>query len=416
MILVSFWTFVFYIAGLYSNTAQKSGTVVIGPLFFSSFIGSILVFYFLFSFEDLNLQDIYFKLSIRYLFITFGLVLIFKMIIINIFQKLLENGRIGYHLLLVGSDKNAVRIINDYKTSQKYGDRFIGFISTENKNIAEIDEFTPHLGSINDLQQIISDLSFDEAIISMHDYNHQQINSTIHQLRTTNCLIKLSINPASLIDGTLKNQKIEETSYVIINKNNMPVWQQLTKYITDKLIALAALVLSLPIFIIIAIGIKISSKGPVFYNQTRIGKNKKPFKIHKFRTMRIDAEKDGPTLSSSNDPRITPIGKYLRKWHLDEIPQLLNILIGHMSLVGPRPERKFFINQILPKAPQYAQVFTVKPGLTSWGMVKYGYAESVEQMIERMKFDLHYLENRTLATDFKILLYTIKSIIKGDGK
>jgi lipopolysaccharide/colanic/teichoic acid biosynthesis glycosyltransferase len=167
---------------------------------------------------------------------------------------------------------------------------------------------------------------------------------------------------------------------------------------------------------LIALLIKRDSKGPVIYKQERIGYHSKPFFIYKFRTMRTDAEQAGPMLSSRNDARITGIGRVLRKYRIDELPQFWNVLKGDMSLVGPRPEREYFIRQIMPCAPQYTLIHQVRPGITSWGMVKFGYASSLQEMVERVRYDLIYLANVSLTVDVKILIYTIKTVIKGRGK
>ena len=174
--------------------------------------------------------------------------------------------------------------------------------------------------------------------------------------------------------------------------------------------------LLIPLFIILAIIIKLDSKGPVFYSQERIGKDGKPFTIYKFRTMVQDAEKFGPALAKDNDPRVTRVGKFLRKTRLDELPQFYNVLRGDMSLVGPRPERKYFIDQIIQRAPEYLHLLKVRPGITSIGQVKYGYAENIDQLVDRMKYDLIYIQEFSLLLDFKIMLYTIKVVIEGRGK
>ncbi|MEC8611138.1 MAG: sugar transferase, partial [Bacteroidota bacterium] len=177
-----------------------------------------------------------------------------------------------------------------------------------------------------------------------------------------------------------------------------------------------AITLFLPMFIICAILVKLSSPGPIIYKQKRIGKYGKQFNIYKFRSMYVDSEKDGPKLSSKTDCRVTNWGRIMRKIRLDETPQFFNVLIGEMSFVGPRPEREFYAKQILEKVPHYKHIYKVKPGITSWGMVKYGYAENVDEMLERLKYDILYIENMSLFIDLKIMIHTILIILEGRGK
>ena len=198
--------------------------------------------------------------------------------------------------------------------------------------------------------------------------------------------------------------------------DSMPIWQQALKRAMDLIISLVALILLIPIYITCALAVKFSSSGPIFYLQDRVGLDGRVFKIIKFRTMYLNSEEAGPQLSSTNDSRITKAGRFMRKTRLDEFPQFMNVILGHMSLVGPRPERQFYIDQIMALAPQYVHLTKVRPGITSWGQVKYGYAENVEQMLDRMKFDLLYLKNRSIALDIKIMFYTIAIVLKAKGK
>ena len=187
------------------------------------------------------------------------------------------------------------------------------------------------------------------------------------------------------------------------------------KRVGDIVVSALSLIVLSPVLAAIAIAVKCDSKGPAIYRQQRIGLHKKPFMINKFRTMRIDAEDCGPALSRHDDPRITPLGHFLRKYRLDELPQFWNVLIGDMSLVGPRPEREYYIRQIIARHPAYSLIHQVRPGITSWGMVKYGYASDVDQMLERLEYDLLYIENVSLGVDLKILFYTVSTVVTGKG-
>lgn len=202
----------------------------------------------------------------------------------------------------------------------------------------------------------------------------------------------------------------------LAGKTNRSSWQMIIKRTIDIIIAIVGIVLTLPLFLYAAFRIMLSSKGPIIYKQERIGWRGKPFMIYKLRSMYLDAEDNGPLLASQQDARITPWGKIMRKWRIDELPQFINVLKGEMSLVGPRPERKYYIDQIIEQHPQYLQLLTVTPGLTSWGMIKFGYAENITEMVDRMQYDLNYLEQISFMFDLKILFYTFRILLNGKGK
>ena len=266
------------------------------------------------------------------------------------------------------------------------------------------------------LENIITEHAVDEVIIAIETSEHHKLNDIINRLAGQQVVIKIIPDMYDILSGSVKMNHVLGAVLIEIYPDLMPQWQKILKKIIDTSVSALVLILLTPLFCFIAIMVKLSSPGPIFYRQERIGLSSKPFIMYKFRSMYINSEELGPALSQANDSRITPWGKIMRKWRLDELPQFYNVLIGAMSLVGPRPERKYYIDRIIEAAPHYKHLHKVKPGITSWGMVKFGYAENVKQMIERMKYDLLYIENISLAVDFRIMIYTVLTIMQGRGK
>jgi exopolysaccharide biosynthesis polyprenyl glycosylphosphotransferase len=263
---------------------------------------------------------------------------------------------------------------------------------------------------------VVDKYKIEEVLIALEYAEQEEIWKIINKLQDKYVIIKVIPDMYNILTGSVKMSAIYGTPLIQISYDIMPIWQKNLKRIIDVVASFIAIIILIPVYITLAIVVKLSSKGPILYSHERIGRYGKPFTIYKFRSMLTDAEKHGPALSSKSDSRITPFGKIMRKSRFDEVPQFFNVLFGDMSLVGPRPERQFFIDQIIQTAPHYLHLHKVRPGITSWGQVKYGYAENVDQMIERLKYDIIYLENMSLYLDFKIMIYTVKTLLQRSGK
>ena len=246
------------------------------------------------------------------------------------------------------------------------------------------------------LLKIIDDYRIEEVIIAIDKTEYETFGTIINMLGDRDLIVKAIPSNIDILTGKVRFTTILGTPLLNISNQVQPVWQANIKQIIDYLVAIVLLFLLIPVMLALSIAIKLSGRGPVIYSQQRIGRFGKPFTIYKFRSMINNTEKENPLLSGKKDTRITKVGHFMRKHRLDEIPNFFNVIKGEMSLVGPRPERQYFINQIIKKAPQYKKLHKIKPGITSWGQVKYGYASNIDEMIERLDYDLLYLENMSL--------------------
>jgi exopolysaccharide biosynthesis polyprenyl glycosylphosphotransferase len=265
------------------------------------------------------------------------------------------------------------------------------------------------------METILIEHKVEEVIIALESTDHDKIGDIVSRLSLMDIRISAIPSMTDILTGKVRSATIFGTPLLEVNQSVMPAWQQNVKQLMDILISVLALILLTPLILFLILGVKLSSPGPIFYKQDRIGRFGREFKIYKFRSMYHNAEENGPELSSKHDPRVTRFGQMMRKHRLDEIPNFINVMKGDMALVGPRPEREYFIEKITKIAPHYVHLHKVKPGVTSWGQVKYGYAENVEEMIKRLRYDILYIENMSLFVDVKILFYTIHTILKGRG-
>ncbi len=419
IMITCFWLLLHYSSGYYTKKYiyRKSRLKELAQTIRTTIIGVVIIFFILILDDVISTYKAYYK-SISALFIfQFMLTYIPRFAITtNVITKL-RNRVFGYNTLLVGSNEQAMDLFHEINSQPKSsGNKFVGFINVHEKKTYLLSDHLQHFGDISALLSIIKEKNIEEVIIAIETSEHEEIKKILNVLTETDAIIRAIPSLYDILRGSTRISTPYSVPLIEISHDLMSAWEENTKRVLDVVASSIALIILSPVFLILAIGVKLSSKGAVFYSQERIGRYGKPFAIYKFRSMCVGAENKGPALSSQNDSRITSFGKFMRRTRLDELPQFYNVVVGDMSLVGPRPERQFFIDKIVKKAPHYNHLHKVRPGITSWGQVKFGYAENVDEMVERLKYDLIYIENMSLYTDFKIMIYTIKIVFKAIGK
>ncbi len=412
-----FWLLIYYVSGEYHDIYRKSRLQELGKTIFIITLGVIFIFFLLILDDTIISYKNYYQSFFFLWGVHFTLTYLPRVILTTRMNSKIQNHKIGFPTLIIGSNELAVQLYFDLQRKPKSaGNQIVGFITINGNHETPLSDYIPNLGKLDTLITTINQQKIEEVIIAIEPSEREKIQQILVKTKATNVLTKAIPDLLDIMSGSVKMSSLFGVPLIELSHELLPAWQDNMKRVIDVAFSTIALILLSPLFLVLALWIKFTSKGPILYSHTRMGRYGKPFKIYKFRSMYVDAEKNGPALSSKEDPRVTPFGRFMRKTRLDELPQFYNVLKGDMSLVGPRPEREFFVNQIVQKAPHYLLLFKVRPGITSWGQVKFGYAENVDEMINRLNYDMIYLEDMSLYVDLKIMIYTIKTIFEASGK
>lgn len=410
VVIPLFWLVLYYFSGYYNKPFGKSHLTELFSTFITVLIGTVFVFFALLLDDIPRSIDIYYKLFFGMFGLQFFITYIPRLLITQSGMRKIKNREWAMKVLIIGAGGKAVRIAHDL---YRLGYDICGFVSEDERTPVKADR-NQVLGTVEDIPVLMEKENVDEIVLAVESKNNKALLGILYSLYRYKRPIKVLADRFNML-SKIQLRTIRGIPLVDVTDNNFSPAEQNIKLFLDKVCSVVALLLLSPLFAYIAWRVKKDSPGPVFFRQERIGYLGQPFWMYKFRTMYVNAEENGPSLSSEDDLRVTPFGRIMRKYRLDELPQFWNVLKGDMSLVGPRPERKYFIDEIVKTAPYYYLLHNVRPGITSLGMVKYGYAASVDKMVERMEYDILYYENMSLTLDLTILIYTVKTVITGKG-
>lgn len=412
------WVSLHFISGAYEDVYHKSFVNEFFRTLFTCLIGcTALLFFFILKNpqgDNFHYYQEFFSLLIPVFFIT----LLSRFLFLQFANKQLKKKTVFFNILLIGTGKNASEFFTSFNNvaNLNAGYTITSFLNINKTLSSPLFNKLKIYNDISNINSIIDIENIEEVIIAVEKNDRELLTSILRELSDKDVNIKITPDDVDIISGAVRISNINGLPLIDVHSGILPSWQKNIKRFLDIFISIIFLIILSPLMLYTAIRTRFSSAESVLFLQERLGYKGKPFNIIKFRSMFENAEQFGPMLSSTNDIRITKWGKTMRKWRLDEMPQLWNIIKGDMSLVGPRPERKYYCDLIEKQRPEYKYLLKVKPGLTSWGMVKFGYASSVEEMIQRMSYDIMYIENISVLLDIKILLQTVNIILSGNGK
>ncbi len=418
ILLSSYWVSIFIISGLYKKLYLVSRLDEFFKVFKASIIGA-LILYFVLDYSINEPYQIENSLFLTYWAYIFGITSINRFLIRTVQRFYARRGRGLHRTVIIGTGQNAKVAYDDLMRNRTLGMDVMGYVQLNGKMLdpdVGIEEEMV-IGHLDDIDQILTDNQIQDVLVAIEPDRRKDLVEVISKIDKPEITLKLLPDFYQLVSGLNKTNQIFGLPFIEISPQPMPLWERGVKRLLDFIVCMAVLILGIPVFLMLAILIKLDSPGPIIYAQKRVGRQGKPFTMYKFRTMRNDAEAvSGPMWATENDPRVTKLGYWLRKLRLDELPQVINVLNGSMSLVGPRPERPHFVDQFKHKIPLYTRRLRVRPGITGWAQVKWKYDASLDDVKEKTKYDLYYVENISLRMDMKILIATILTMVKGKGQ
>ena len=419
MLLYSFWLLIFIFSGLYQSWYTQSRFDEIISVFKAIGFGVLLIFVLTFEPErDLSQPPTLGRMMI----LSYWLLMMLcvgggRLILHTIQRKLLEAGVGQRNTLIIGWNDKSRALADKIGHYPALGYCVIGFIGLNINDVGQKHQNLPVLGTMFDLEKIIQQQQIEEVIISLGATPAKKVLRVISDCQTLPVQLKIEPDLYQIVLGHARTNQIYGFPLIEINPMFMPAWERQVKRLMDLSVAALTLTLLLPVFVLTAFLIKIDSPGPIFFKQKRVGRNGKIFTIYKFRSMVKDAERmTGPVWAGKRDPRITRVGRIMRKLRIDEFPQLINVLYGEMSLIGPRPERPYFVDRLKRRYPFYMRRFKVKPGITGWAQVKGKYDTTIAAAEEKLEYDLYYIDNMSLRLDFRIMLFTLYVMLRFKGQ
>ena len=410
-----FWGFLFWITNLYSGDAQTSRFVETEKLIkLTFFIMAAMVF--LIGIE-LDLGPLRSQYIIRYWIFFSSSIILIRWIVRTIQKQLLKKGFGRHNVIVVGTEKNSKYVTEKLLNHGQKLYNVIGTIKADNEKNDDTDSLAINLGIEKDIKAIISKNPVSDIVIALDNMDHEHVMKLISTINGAPVSIKIVPDLYEVISGLARTEQISGLPLIEVNFQESNWSSSGMKRFFDFLLSFFLILVLSPFFVLIGLMIMLSSKGPIIYTQERLGFKGKPYRIYKFRSMIVNAEeKSGPVWASDDDPRITPIGKILRKYRIDELPQLINVVLGQMSLIGPRPERPYFTKKLKEKFPLYERRFRVRPGITGWSQIKHPSDIEEEDVRQKLRYDFYYIENLSLNLDLKILISTIVVVLSGKGR